>query len=52
MALNSRCEETKVVVLGKMAIIKTKSGGKALVGSHNLCVLAKRLGLCFENYDC
>lgn len=49
---DGKCEKAEVILLGKIAIIRAKGGGKALVGLHNICALAKRLGLCFENYDC
>ncbi|MCC6058400.1 MAG: hypothetical protein LM568_05755 [Desulfurococcaceae archaeon] len=52
MSSQDICEKAEVAILGKVAVIRTKSGGKALIGVHNLCSIAKRLKLCFENYKC
>lgn len=52
MSLVDMCEKAEVVILGKIAVVRTKNGGKALIGVHNLCSIAKRLNLCFENYKC
>jgi hypothetical protein len=46
------CEKAEVLILGKIAVIRTKSGGMALIGVHNICSIAKRLRLCFDNYKC
>ncbi|MEL9939572.1 MAG: hypothetical protein QW632_03320 [Ignisphaera sp.] len=47
-----RCEKASVKIMGKVAIIRTERGSKALVGADDLCDLAKKLGLCLENYNC
>lgn len=52
MAVNSNCEKATVNILGKMAILRTERGGKAIVGIRNLCSIAKRLGICLEDYRC
>lgn len=52
MSATQGCEKAVVSILGKMVIIRTERGGKAIVGVHNLCTLAKRLGLCLEGYSC
>lgn len=46
------CERASVSVLGKMAVIKSERGGKAIVGLSSICSMAKRLGLCLDNYQC
>ncbi len=46
------CERAKVKIVGKVAIIETERGARAMVGLHLLCSLAKRLKLCLENYEC
>lgn len=46
------CERTTVKIVGKTAILKGEKGSKAIVGVDSLCLLAKRLNLCLENYKC
>lgn len=52
MTASGNCEKATVTNLGKMIIIRTEKGGKAIVGVHNLCSIAKRLGICLEDYRC
>ena len=49
---SSTCEKASVNIIGKIAVIRSERGGKAIVGVHNLCSVAKKLGLCIENYRC
>jgi hypothetical protein len=46
------CEKVNVKVIGRVAILRSERGSKALVGIENLCTLAKKLNICLENYDC
>ncbi|MCS7112133.1 MAG: hypothetical protein N3D82_04120 [Ignisphaera sp.] len=46
------CEKTSVKIVGRTAILKSERGFKAIVGADTLCILAKRLNLCLENYKC
>ncbi|MDK6028025.1 hypothetical protein QPL79_01420 [Ignisphaera sp. 4213-co] len=49
---SQKCEKAVVKTIGKVAIIRTERGSKALVGIETLCNLAKKLNLCLENYNC
>ena len=46
------CERARVKIIGRVAIIETERGSRAMIGVHLLCDLAKRLKLCLENYEC
>jgi len=46
------CVEADVVVMGKMAMITTSNGKKAVVPLRILCDVARRFGLCYRNYRC
>ncbi len=46
------CIRARVKLIGRAAIIETEHGAKALVNIKNLCLYAKRLNLCLENYEC
>ncbi|MCI4438159.1 MAG: hypothetical protein JHC33_15235 [Ignisphaera sp.] len=46
------CEKATVKIVGKIAILRTERGSKALVSVEALCNLAKKLNLCIENYNC
>lgn len=46
------CLEAEVYISGKMAMITTKDGKKAVVPLRILCELAKRFGICYKNYKC
>lgn len=48
----NKCEKAYMNILGKMVVIRTEKGGKAIVGLNSICLLAKKLGLCIENYQC
>jgi len=46
------CVEADVAVVGKMAMITTRDGKRAVVPLRILCDVAKRFGLCYRNYRC
>jgi len=46
------CEKASIKIIGRVAILRSEKGSKALVGIENLCNLAKKLNICLENYNC
>jgi hypothetical protein len=46
------CEKAFVKIIGRVAILRSERGSKALIGVENLCSLAKKLNICLENYSC
>ncbi len=44
--------EAEVYIAGKMAMITTRDGKRAVVPLRILCDMAKRFGICYKNYRC
>jgi len=51
-ATEETCERAWVKIKGAVAIIRTENNAYALVPIDELCKLAKRFNLCYENYEC
>ena len=47
-----KCEKAWVEIKGSVAIIRTEDNAYALVPIDEVCKLAKRFNLCYENYEC
>lgn len=48
----SSCVEAEVSIMGRMAVITTKDGKKAVVPLRIVCEMARRFNICYKNYKC
>ncbi|MEM1610650.1 MAG: hypothetical protein QXQ57_03255 [Sulfolobales archaeon] len=46
------CLEAEVYISGRMAMITTRDGKRAVVPLRILCDMARRFGICYKNYKC
>ncbi|MFZ8823703.1 MAG: hypothetical protein ACO2O0_06085 [Desulfurococcales archaeon] len=46
------CLEAEVYIAGRMAMITTRDGKRAVVPLRILCDIAKRFRICYKNYRC
>jgi len=47
-----RCIEAEVSIMGRMAVITTRDGKRAVVPLRMLCEMARRFNICYRNYKC
>lgn len=44
--------EAEVILMGRMAVVTTRDGKRALIPQRILCDLARRFNLCYKGYQC